>query len=148
MIKAVIFDMDGVLTFTDKYHYICWKKIADKENIYFDEEINNRLRGVSRMDSLNIILEKANKEYSEDEKIKLAEEKNQYYVECLNELKPSDISDDTRNTLTKLKELGIKLSIASSSKNAKLIGTKTDIFGIRGNVFSACFSKTSASTSS
>ena len=66
MIKGIIFDMDGVLTFTDKYHYICWKKIANQENIYFDEEINNRLRGVSRMDSLNIILEKANKELKGD----------------------------------------------------------------------------------
>ncbi len=141
MIKGIIFDMDGVLTFTDKYHYICWKKIADQENIYFDEEINNRLRGVSRMDSLNIILEKANKEYSLEEKTKLAELKNSYYVECLNELKPTDISDEVRNTLINLRELGIKLAIASSSKNAKLIAEKLNItslfdFIVDGNMIS------------
>lgn len=66
--KAVIFDLDGVICFTDKYHYIAWKKLADKEGIYFDEEINNRLRGVSRMDSLDIILERADREYSAEEK--------------------------------------------------------------------------------
>ena len=56
MVKGVIFDLDGVLLFTDKYHYLAWKALADKLNIPFDEKVNNRLRGVSRMDSLNIIL--------------------------------------------------------------------------------------------
>ena len=63
--KAVIFDLDGVICFTDKYHYIAWKKLADKNGIYFDEDINNRLRGVSRMASLDIILENATKQYTE-----------------------------------------------------------------------------------
>lgn len=63
MKKAIIFDLDGVLTFTDHFHYLAWKELADEEKIYFDEKINNRLRGVSRMDSLEIILEKAKKEY-------------------------------------------------------------------------------------
>ena len=73
MIKGVIFDLDGVICFTDYYHYLAWKALADKLAIYFDEQINNRLRGVSRMASLEIILEKSNKQYSEDEKIKFAE---------------------------------------------------------------------------
>ena len=71
MIKGLIFDLDGVLAFSDKYHYLAWKSIADEEGIYFDEIINNRLRGVSRMESLEIILERANKNYTEEEKVAL-----------------------------------------------------------------------------
>ena len=74
--KAFIFDLDGVIVSTDKLHYLAWKKMADKEGIYFDEKINDRLRGVSRMASLEIILERATRAYSEQEKIELAEFKN------------------------------------------------------------------------
>ncbi|MCD8156247.1 MAG: beta-phosphoglucomutase, partial [Clostridiales bacterium] len=70
--KAVIFDLDGVICCTDRYHYLAWKQIADREGIYFDERINDRLRGVSRMQSLEIILEKADRAYSEEEKRALA----------------------------------------------------------------------------
>lgn len=73
--KAVIFDLDGVICSTDHFHYLAWKTIADQEGIYFDEVINNRLRGISRLDSLDIILEKAKKEYSKEEKLSLAEKK-------------------------------------------------------------------------
>ena len=66
--KAFIFDLDGVLVFTDKFHYIAWKRLADRIGVYFDEDINNRLRGVSRMESLEIILEGSNKEFSLEEK--------------------------------------------------------------------------------
>ena len=79
MIKAVIFDLDGVIVSTDDCHYEAWKKMADEEGIYFDKTINNRLRGVSRMESLEIVLERAEKEYSEEEKLQLAERKNGYY---------------------------------------------------------------------
>ena len=119
--KAIIFDLDGVICFTDKYHYIAWKKLADEEGIYFDEEINNRLRGVSRMDSLNIILERADKTYSEEEKEKLAANKNATYVELLKEMSEKDLSEEVRNTLTELRNRGYKLSIGSSSKNTKMI---------------------------
>ena len=78
MIKAVIFDLDGVVVSTDNLHYLAWKMIADNEGIYFDEKINHRLRGVSRTDSLEIILEKANKKYSIEEKQELAFNKNEY----------------------------------------------------------------------
>jgi len=77
-INGVIFDLDGVICFTDEYHYLSWKAIADSEGIYFDRKINNRLRGVSRMTSLEIILEKANKTYSEEEKIALATKRTRY----------------------------------------------------------------------
>ena len=75
MIKAVIFDLDGVICFTDHYHYLAWKEVADSLGIYFDEKINNRLRGVSRMASLEIILEKAERPFSMREKEKIAEKK-------------------------------------------------------------------------
>ena len=82
MIKGIIFDLDGVIISTDEYHYQAWKAIADKEGIYFDREINNRLRGVSRMASLDIILEKSNKQYSEEAKQALADEKQALYRKC------------------------------------------------------------------
>lgn len=121
MIEAVIFDLDGVIVSTDNYHYKAWKKIADKENIYFDEQINNRLRGVSRRESLEIILEKATREYKEEEKVKLMEEKNNYYVELLSSLTSSDILPNVNIVLEKLKAKNIKVAIGSSSKNTKLI---------------------------
>ena len=126
-IKGIIFDLDGVLVFTDKYHYKAWKKIADKLGVYFDEVINDRLRGVSRMESLDIILEKYDGELSEEEKIKCAEEKNEYYKEYLEELTPEDVSDDVRDTLKTLKKDGYLISIGSSSKNAKYILEKVDL---------------------
>ena len=92
--KGIIFDLDGVICFTDKYHYLAWKRLADKLGIYFDETINNRLRGVSRMESLEIILEKSTKKYSKEEK--------------------EDFADD-------LRKQGVLLAIGSSSKNAKRI---------------------------
>lgn len=124
--KGVIFDLDGVICFTDKYHFKAWKALADKLGIYFDEEINDRLRGVSRMASLDIILERSDKKYSEDEKLRFAEEKNEIYRKLLAEMSPDDISEEVRETLVKLKETGLKLSIGSSSKNTPLILQKTD----------------------
>ncbi len=119
--KALIFDLDGVICFTDKYHYIAWKKLADKNGIYFDEVINNRLRGVSRKDSLEIILERAAKEYSDEEKENMVAEKNADYVELLKEMSPADLSDEVKDTLEELRERGYKLAIGSSSRNAGLI---------------------------
>ena len=121
MIKGIIFDLDGVIISTDEYHYLAWKAIADKEGIYFDREINNRLRGVSRMDSLEIILERANKEYSQSEKESLAQEKQDLYRSYLGRLSPKDLSEDAIYTIKKLHELGYLLGIGSSSKNTKYI---------------------------
>ena len=121
MIKAVIFDLDGVIVSTDDCHYRAWKKMADEEGIYFDREINNRLRGVSRMASLEIVLEKANREYSEKEKQEMAERKNNYYKELICELTPDDILTGVTEKLNELKENGIKIAIGSSSKNTPII---------------------------
>ena len=119
--KAVIFDLDGVICFTDKYHYQAWKMLADRLGIYFDEKINDRLRGVSRMASLEIILERATREYSPEEKEAFATEKNDNYRELLKNMSPADLSDEVKDTLNELRKRGYKLSIGSSSKNTKFI---------------------------
>lgn len=119
--QAVIFDLDGVICSTDQYHYLAWKEIADDEGIYFDEQINNRLRGVSRMESLEIILEKASRTYAEDEKSALAEKKNQIYRKLLERMTPAELSEDVAGTLKELKKRGVKIAIGSSSKNTPVI---------------------------
>ena len=121
MIKAVIFDLDGVIVSTDDCHYEAWKKMADEEGIYFDKTINNRLRGVSRMESLEIVLERAVKEYSEEEKLQLAERKNGYYKEFITKLTPNDILPGAKENLEELRKNGIKIAIGSSSKNTPVI---------------------------
>ena len=119
--KGIIFDLDGVICHTDKYHYQAWKKLADRLGIYFDETINNRLRGVSRMESLNIILERADKAYTEQEKEAFATEKNEVYKELLKQMTPEELSPEVKDTLEELRNRGILLSIGSSSKNAGFI---------------------------
>lgn len=119
--KAVIFDLDGVICFTDKYHYQAWKALADEEGIYFDEQINNRLRGVSRMESLEIILERAHKTYTDDEKNAMATKKNEIYKELLVQMSPADLSEDVAEALKRLKEGGVMIAVGSSSKNARTI---------------------------
>lgn len=120
-VRAVIFDLDGVIVSTDAMHYQAWRSIADDEGIYFDEKINNRLRGVSRMESLEIILERAAKEYTEAEKQTLAETKNSRYVELLQGLSPSDVPEEVTTVLRTLRTEGIKIAVGSSSRNAPLI---------------------------
>ena len=119
--KGVIFDLDGVICSTDHYHYLAWKALADRLGIYFDETINNRLRGVSRMASLEIILERYDGTLSEEEKLAAAEEKNNLYRELLKEMTPADLSPEVTNTLDALRAKGLLLGIGSSSKNTKFI---------------------------
>ena len=125
MLKGIIFDLDGVLLSTDEYHYLAWKAIADELGIYFDKKINNKLRGVSRMESLNIVL--GNRFYDAVEKQRLADKKNNIYRELLGNLSPSDVSDDVRSTLVALRALGVKTAIGSSSKNTKFILQKVEL---------------------
>lgn len=127
MIKGVIFDLDGVICFTDEYHYLAWKSVADEENIYFDRTINNRLRGVSRMESLDIILEKASKTYTAEEKVALASRKNDIYKTYLEKMSKANRSDDVITLLEDLKKEGFKLAIGSSSKNTKMILKQLEI---------------------
>ncbi len=118
---GVIFDLDGVICFTDKYHYQAWKAVADKLGIEFNEQINNRLRGVSRMDSLEIILERYDGKLSQQEKEAIAQEKNDIYRKLLEKMSPADLSDEVKDTLDTLRARGLKLAIGSSSKNTKFI---------------------------
>ncbi|MEW4371489.1 beta-phosphoglucomutase [Paenibacillus kandeliae] len=120
-IKAVIFDLDGVIVSTDQFHYKAWKKISDEEGIPFNETINNRLRGVSRMESLDIILEQATRTYTPEEKQKLAERKNEFYRESLHELSPKDLLPGAKETIDELKKRKVKIAIGSSSKNTPTI---------------------------
>ena len=124
---AVIFDLDGVLVTTDDCHYKAWKKLADEEGIYFDRKINERLRGVSRAESLEIVLEKAEKTYSQAEKTEMASRKNGYYVELVNKLDKSAIIKGAENFVKAVKKAGLKTAVGSSSKNSKLILEKTGI---------------------
>ena len=116
-IEAVIFDLDGVIVSTDECHYRAWKKTADEEGIYFDRKINDRLRGVSRMDSLEIVLERAERLYTDEEKVEIAERKNNYYKEYIKKLTKDDILSGVNENLAELKAKGIKVAIGSSSKN-------------------------------
>lgn len=119
--KAIIFDLDGVICHTDQYHFQAWKQLADWLSIPFNEQDNDRLRGVSRMESLNIILEKSSRIYSEQEKLAFAEEKNEYYKKLLIQMTPSDLPEGVLETLQELRSRGLLLGIGSSSKNTKLI---------------------------
>lgn len=119
--KGFIFDLDGVIVSTDGLHYLAWKQMADKEGIYFDEQINNRLRGVSRMASLEIVLERASRAYSNEEKQALATYKNDVYKELLKSLTPDDILPGVSEVLQALRQRGYKLAIGSSSKNTPAI---------------------------
>ncbi|WP_314587294.1 beta-phosphoglucomutase [Paenibacillus terrigena] len=133
-IKAVIFDLDGVIVTTDQYHYLAWKYIADRLNIPFDEQANHALRGVSRMESLDIILRGApERTFSAEEKHALAKEKNEIYRAMLEQLSPSDVLPGVVETLDYLEACGVKTAIGSSSQNTPLILAKvglTDRFAI------------------
>src|SRR6266404_244702 len=120
-IKAVIFDLDGVIVSTDEYHFRAWKRLADSLGIPFGRESNDRLRGVSRMESLEIILENSAKRYSLDEKRDMAERKNTYYRELLKGLSPANILPGVMDMIKALKDRQVKVAIGSSSKNARSI---------------------------
>ena len=119
--QGIIFDLDGVLCSTDEYHYLSWKMLADRLGIPFDRERNNLLRGVSRMACLEIILEKSDHLYTNDEKAAFAEEKNSLYRQMLTNMSPASLSKEVRDTLNVLRAKGLALAIGSSSKNTPFI---------------------------
>ena len=131
MIKTVIFDLDGVLVTTDELHYQAWRQLADEEGITgFTREDNLRQRGVSRMASLEVVLEKTDKEYSDEEKLALAERKNNIYVESLANLDKSAVLDGVFEFIAFFKEKNIKTAVGSASKNTPLILEKTGLAGL------------------
>ena len=119
--KAIIFDLDGVLCHTDQLHYKAWKQIADQYGIYFDETINDRLRGVSRMDSLAIILERYPGDVAALDREAMATAKNDCYRELLKTMSPADVAPEVLQTLHALRAKGLKLAVGSSSKNTDFI---------------------------
>lgn len=120
--QGIIFDLDGVICSTDEYHYLAWKKMADSMGIPFDRTVNNRLRGVSRMESLEIVLEKyQGPALSARRKQELAAMKNDIYRESLGRMSEGDLSGEVRETLDTLRARGLKLAIGSSSKNTPFI---------------------------
>ena len=120
-LECVIFDLDGVIVSTDEQHYLGWKRIADEEGIDFDREINLRQRGVSRMESLEVLLERAQKTYSEQEKIALAERKNGYYKELIKQIRADDVLPGFREFFADLRARGVKCAVGSSSRNTQSI---------------------------
>lgn len=128
MIKGIIFDLDGVLVSTDEMHYQAWKRLAQELGITgFTREDNRRQRGVSRMASLEIVLEKADQTYSDEEKTLLAERKNKYYLELLENMDESAVLEQVKDVLAALKKKGLMLAVGSASKNAPVILEKTGL---------------------
>lgn len=126
--KGIIFDLDGVLVSTDEMHYQAWKRLANELEITgFTREDNRRQRGVSRMASLEIVLEKSDKVYSEEEKIELADRKNNYYLELLEHMDDSAVLEGVKGVLEELKNRKLLLAVGSASKNAPTILEKTGL---------------------
>src|SRR5262249_19601269 len=113
--------LDGVIVSTDERHFLAWKRLADSLEIPFGRESNDRLRGISRMESLEIVLEKSSRRYSPEEKHQLAERKNIYFRELLSGLSPADVLPGVIDMIKSLKERDVKIAIGSSSKNARAI---------------------------
>ena len=133
MIKALIFDLDGVIVNTAKYHYLAWKELADELGFYFSEQHNERLKGVSRMRSLDILLEIGGINLPETEKIKLADKKNKRYVEMIKKMQPDELLPGALSFLKSAKAKGYKTALGSASKNAMIILNRLQI----ANLFDA-----------
>lgn len=142
-IQAALFDLDGVLVDTAKYHYLAWKRLAQELGFFFSEKQNERLKGVSRMRSLEILLEEGNLSgrFSQEEMLDMASRKNAWYVEYIENLKRSELFPGVRECLTYLRDRGIKTALGSASKNSGLILERleiTDLFDaiVDGNMVS------------
>lgn len=119
-IKACIFDLDGVITDTAHYHYLAWKALAESIGISFDEAFNEKLKGVGRMESLQLILALGNQSdsFSDEDKARMASEKNQHYQTLIKAMTPADVLPGIPELITQLKAQGIRIGLASASKNA------------------------------
>jgi len=132
-ILGCIFDLDGVIVDTAKYHYQAWKVLANQIGIEFSEKDNERLKGVSRMESLEIILEIGNVKLSNEKKNEYATLKNKWYVDYINKMTPDEILPGCVEFITELRNAGILVAIGSASKNTPLILKKVGI----GRLFDA-----------
>jgi beta-phosphoglucomutase len=119
--RAVIFDLDGVICHTDRYHYEAWAKIAEELELHFDEALGNRLRGIGRQQSFEIILKSNGKTLSPEDISRYTDRKNEIYQALLVKMTPDDLERDVRKTLDAVRTRGMKLAVGSSSKNTKFI---------------------------
>jgi beta-phosphoglucomutase len=116
--KAVIFDLDGVITDTAHYHYLAWKRLAESEGVHFDHVFNENLKGVDRMGSLSLILARSANTYTHGRKLELAERKNRHYQELIASMGPGDLLPGAVDALADVREAGLKIGLASASRNA------------------------------
>lgn len=130
MIEACLFDLDGVVVDTAKYHFIAWKALAEELGFEFTLEDNERLKGVSRMQSLEILLEIGNLLVSENEKLAMAEKKNALYVSYIEKMTPDETLPGVEKFLQELREAGIKIALGSASKNAPMILERIQLTGM------------------
>lgn len=128
--KGAIFDLDGVIVDTAKYHYLAWRSLAGELGFEFTEEHNERLKGVSRMRSLDILLAVGGREFSEVEKLAMADKKNRLYVESISGLDESELLPGVRAYLNALRARGVAIALGSASKNAEFILDKLNIAGL------------------
>ena len=119
--KGVIFDLDGVLTDTAKFHFVAWSALADSLGISIDEQFNEDLKGVDRMTSLDKILEYGGVKLTQEEKLRYATAKNEYYKELISSMTSDDVLPGVLDRLSELREMGLKIGLASASKNAPAI---------------------------
>ncbi|CAN7215711.1 beta-phosphoglucomutase [Duganella sp. LjRoot269] len=116
--KAVIFDLDGVITDTAHYHYLAWKSLAESQGVHFDQAFNENLKGIDRMGSLDLILASSSRTYTPQEKLALADEKNLHYQELISTMSSSDLLPGAVNALNAVRRAGLRIGLASVSKNA------------------------------
>jgi beta-phosphoglucomutase len=127
LIQACIFDLDGVIVDTAHYHFLAWKKLTDSLNIPFTEIDNERLKGVSRLRSLEIVLELGKLTLPRSEMEALANQKNVWFLEYVNNMKPNEVFKGVPDLLQQLRDYGIAIALASSSKNAKTVLERIDL---------------------
>ena len=122
MIKAILFDLDGVLVSTDEYHYRSWLKLSNEEGFeFFDHEFNHQFRGVARMECVEILTRASGRSYTPEQKKEIADRKNRYFAESLSSVTPEELLPGALAALKELKKRGIKIAVASNSRNAKPI---------------------------
>lgn len=131
IIKAFLFDLDGVLTDTSELHYLGWKRLAEEEGILFTRQDNEALRGVSRRESLNLLLK--GRQVSEEQAQQMMERKNGYYIDLVRQMTPANLLPGALEMISEIRQLGLKQAIVSSSKNAPLVLDRLQI----GEMFDA-----------
>lgn len=129
MLDGLLFDLDGVITDTAEFHFLAWKELANELGIDINRKFNEKLKGVSRLESLDLILKYGNQEqtYTKEEKNSLATKKNEHYKTLIESITPEDLLPGIFDLLQNAKDKNLKLAIASASKNAPVILEKLEV---------------------